>query len=87
MVDKSDCKCSESLVDCITLYKKMSSANKRKVEEQLLPISFIYKRDIKGPEILPCGTPEDTQTGQDEAPSTETDCSRCISHFFRKRLR
>ena len=59
-MDKSDCRCSESLVDSITLHKMVSSANKRKVEEQLLPILFTYKRNIKGPKTVPCGTPEDT---------------------------
>lgn len=60
MVDKSDYKCSESLVDSIILYKMVSSANRRKVEEQLLSISFIYKTNINGPKTVPCGTPEDT---------------------------
>ena len=45
-----------------------------------LPISLIYKRNIKCPRTVPCGTPDVTLAVLDLSPSMVTCWSRCVSH-------
>ena len=37
-------------------------------------ISLIYTRKSKGPRTVPCGTPDVTDAGREDSPSTNIDC-------------
>ena len=53
----------------IAKYSRLSSANRRILDVMSLPISLIYKRNIKGPSTVPCGTPDVTLAVLDLSPS------------------
>ena len=40
---------------------------------------LIYKKNISGPNTVPCGTPDFTLTKSDTYPSTTTRCVRSVS--------
>jgi hypothetical protein len=53
----------------IAKYSRLSSANRRILDVMSLPISLIYKRNIKVPSTVPCGTPDVTLAVLDLSPS------------------
>ena len=67
-------------MDIAIKYIRLSSANRRILDVMSLPISLIYKRNIKVSSTVPCGTPDVTLAVLDLSPSMVTCCSRCVSH-------
>ena len=75
---RSLCRVALSSGDLITRYRRLSSANSLRCVpcERSFAISLMYTRNSKGPNTVPCGTPERTGRGDDSEPSTMTVCSR-----------
>ena len=43
-------------------------------------INFVNRKNIRGPKIVPCGTPEVTLTKLEASPSTMTRWNLSVSH-------
>ena len=82
MVSRSFCSCCSSEGLLIVLYRRASSANNLIVvrDDILAPVSLIYSRNIRGPNNVPCGTPERTGESVEEAPSRTTLCCQWHNH-------
>ena len=73
--DKSSCRRAESWLDVICLKSRQSSANNLASEcfvDSGMPLT--KARKSKGPNTVPCGTPESTSASVDSVPSSKPDC-------------
>ena len=62
------------------MYNKQSSANNLSGDVIFLVMSLIYRRNIRGPSTVPCGTPDETVTEVEDSPLSSTCCVRSVSH-------
>ena len=74
-VAKSSCKSLQSFIERIVVYRVIYHQHRAAAVQKIeLGISFMYKRNNRGPKTVPCGTPE--RTGQETlcCPSSRTFC-------------